>query len=71
MRPTISHNALIFYDNALLEAAGDPVFAALILADEAAKFWQLKGTGIDREGGPQHDWTPKPPPDAILTKDNK
>lgn len=65
MRETIRKNAIKFYENALIESGGNHILAGLICADEAAKNWQLKGSGIDREGVGRH-LAPKEHPEPIL-----
>lgn len=66
MRRTIRENAVIFYQNALVEAEGNHVLAGLICADEAARFWNMAGSGFSREGVrpvlPHRD-----PPEPILS----
>jgi hypothetical protein len=65
-RETISRNAYEMGNAALSEAGGDLQDAFWIACEEWARCWQLKGSGIDREGGPQHDWSPKRPPEPVL-----
>lgn len=72
MRETVSANAPTFVRNALMEAGGNTELALLILGDECDKFWRLKGTGIDREGGPRNpNWPVRYSSPPILTTEGK